>query len=114
LEKSQKTVTEKIRKAIRGNRSAKQDSLIAQLNPIVSGWSTYHQGTVAKEVFSGIDNEAYTSSTRAANSLCTCQDIVCDAVPVKNFGGFDDLQKCPASGNSTPVFIMNFTGSAHR
>ena len=58
-EKSQKTVMEKIRKVIRDNKSAKQDSLIAQLNPIISGWSTYHQGTVAKDVFSKIDNEVY-------------------------------------------------------
>jgi RNA-directed DNA polymerase len=57
--KSQKTVLEKIRRVIRDNKSAKQDSLIAQLNPIITGWSTYHQGTVAKEIFSKIDNEVY-------------------------------------------------------
>jgi hypothetical protein len=49
----------KIRKVIRDNKSAKQDNLIAQLNPIITGWSTYHQETVAKNAFSKINNEVY-------------------------------------------------------
>jgi RNA-directed DNA polymerase len=57
--KSHKKVLEKIKETIRRNRMATQDDLIKQLNPIIRGWSSYHQGTVAKRIFSRIDNEIF-------------------------------------------------------
>jgi len=41
------------------NKSASQESLIAQLNPIIRGWSNYYQHQVSKEVFGYIDHLVY-------------------------------------------------------
>jgi RNA-directed DNA polymerase len=57
--KSQEKVMGKIREAIQNNRSATQDDLIPLLNSIISGWSNYHQGTVAKRIFSRIDHQTF-------------------------------------------------------
>jgi RNA-directed DNA polymerase len=54
--KSQEKVFQKIRETIKSNIGSTQDELIRQLNPIVDGWSNYHQGAVAKETFSRIDH----------------------------------------------------------
>ncbi|GHV80600.1 hypothetical protein AGMMS49944_23910 [Spirochaetia bacterium] len=54
--KSQKRVYEKIRAVIQGNIGTTQDDLIRILNPIIMGWSTYHQGVVAKQIFSRLDD----------------------------------------------------------
>jgi RNA-directed DNA polymerase len=53
--KSQQKVVQKIREIIHSHRSATQDELIRILNPIIEGWSSYHQGTVATKVFKLID-----------------------------------------------------------
>jgi RNA-directed DNA polymerase len=53
---SQKRIREKIRAVILGNIGRTQDELIRILNPIIMGWSTYHQGAVSKRVFSRIDS----------------------------------------------------------
>jgi RNA-directed DNA polymerase len=57
--KSQQKVLEKLRQVIENNKGATQDNLIRQLNPIINGWGIYHQGTVARKVFSTIDNDVF-------------------------------------------------------
>jgi RNA-directed DNA polymerase len=57
--KAQQKALLKIREVIRGNMTAKQDNLIAQLNPIIDGWSAYHQAAVSGKVFQRIDHMTY-------------------------------------------------------
>ena len=49
----------KIRETVRKNRSARQDSLIYQLNPILRGWCYYHRHSVAKDIFGKIDSDVW-------------------------------------------------------
>jgi RNA-directed DNA polymerase len=53
--KSQNRIYEKLRAVVQGSRGKTQDDLIRILNPIIMGWSTYHQGAVSKRVFSRMD-----------------------------------------------------------
>jgi len=46
----------KIREVIKGNKTAKQEDLVMQLNPFIRGWANYHHGAVAKKTFSKIDH----------------------------------------------------------
>ena len=39
----------KIRAVIKGSPTAKQETLIATLNPIIRGWANYHQNQVGKD-----------------------------------------------------------------
>jgi RNA-directed DNA polymerase len=57
--KSQQNVLEKIRQVIDSNKAKAQDELIVKLNPIIRGWCTYHQGTVAKKLFSRMGHEIF-------------------------------------------------------
>jgi RNA-directed DNA polymerase len=57
--KSQQKVLQKIREIIQNNKSAKQDSLIALLNPVIDGWSAYHQGAISGKIFHRIDHLTY-------------------------------------------------------
>jgi RNA-directed DNA polymerase len=57
--KSQQKVLQKIREVIYSNPSITQDILIAKLNPIIDGWSAYHQGAVSRKVFERIDHFTY-------------------------------------------------------
>jgi RNA-directed DNA polymerase len=57
--KNVKTFLEKIRKIIKGNKTAKQVNLINMLNPIIRGWANYHKTQVAKETFSSVDYEIW-------------------------------------------------------
>ena len=41
---------------IKGNKTIKQEQLIALLNPIIRGWGNYHQHAVAKETFLSLDH----------------------------------------------------------
>jgi RNA-directed DNA polymerase len=54
--KSLKKITEKLHKVIFNNKSASQWSLIAKLNPVVTGWGNYYRHVVSKEVFAKIDH----------------------------------------------------------
>lgn len=54
-----KSVISKIRDVINNNKSTHQDLLIAQLNPIITEWSNYHQGAVSKHTFQKIDHIIY-------------------------------------------------------
>nr|WP_232222003.1 group II intron reverse transcriptase/maturase [Methanococcoides burtonii] len=53
--KSIKKVTEKISNTIKDGKTWTQEDLISKLNPIITGWSNYHQGVASKETFSLID-----------------------------------------------------------
>lgn len=57
--KSIKSVISKLRDVINSNKSIHQDLLIAQLNPIITGWSNYHQGAVSKRIFQKVDHIIY-------------------------------------------------------
>jgi RNA-directed DNA polymerase len=46
---------DKIREIIKGNKTAKQVSLIQMLNPILRGWANYHRHVVAKKAFGRVD-----------------------------------------------------------
>jgi len=46
----------KIRLIIKENRTAKQENVIRQLNPLIRGWANYHRNQVAKETFSKVDH----------------------------------------------------------
>jgi len=49
----------KVREIIKGNKTAKQVSLIYLLNPIMRGWANYHQHVVAKKTFARNDAEIW-------------------------------------------------------
>jgi hypothetical protein len=53
--KNVKTFLEKVRETIRVNRSAKQETLIGLLNPMIRGWANYHRHVVAKKTYSTVD-----------------------------------------------------------
>jgi RNA-directed DNA polymerase len=46
----------KIRATIKETKTAKQETVIAKLNPIIRGWVNYHRNQVAKETFSKVDH----------------------------------------------------------
>lgn len=52
-------IKDKIAKVIKENVAIKQSDLIEKLNPIIIGWSNYHQGVCAKETFGKLDNFVY-------------------------------------------------------
>jgi RNA-directed DNA polymerase len=53
--KSIQKVTEKISNTIKDGNTWTQEVLISKLNPIITGWSNYHQGVVSKKTFTLID-----------------------------------------------------------
>lgn len=53
------SIVDKIRQTINNNKTSTQDVLIAQLNPIITGWSNYHQGAVSKHIFHKVDHIIY-------------------------------------------------------
>jgi len=57
--KSQQKVLEKIKSIIHKLRGAKQDDLIEMLNPVIRGWTNYHNTVVAKRIFSKMDKELF-------------------------------------------------------
>jgi len=54
--KSIQKVTEKISNTIKDGRTWTQEVLIKNLNPIITGWSNYHQTTVSKKTFQNLDH----------------------------------------------------------
>ena len=56
-----KAFIDKVRKAIKDNKAAKQINLIKMLNPIIKGWANYHKTVTAKEAFNYVDNEIWLS-----------------------------------------------------
>ncbi|MDR2213289.1 MAG: HNH endonuclease, partial [Pseudomonadales bacterium] len=49
----------KIRDVIDSNKTNTQTNLIRLLNPLLRGWSLYHQPVVAKQTFSKLDNRVF-------------------------------------------------------
>jgi RNA-directed DNA polymerase len=45
-----------IRGIIKAAKTAKQETVIAQLNPVIRGWATYHRNQVAKATFYKVDS----------------------------------------------------------
>ena len=54
--KSIESVSRKISDTIKDAKAWKQENLIFTLNPIITGWSNYHQPVVSKEIFSKLDD----------------------------------------------------------
>jgi RNA-directed DNA polymerase (EC 2.7.7.49) len=52
---------EKVAKIVKENKTAKQETLIRLLNPVVRGWGNYHQHAVAKETFASMDHAIWQS-----------------------------------------------------
>lgn len=53
--KNVQTFLRKIRGIIKENKTAKQETVIRLLNPVIKGWAEYHKNQVAKETFSKVD-----------------------------------------------------------
>jgi RNA-directed DNA polymerase len=58
-EKNVKTFLEKVKKVLKANRTAKQETVIKILNPMIRGWANYHRHIVAKETFNWIDHQVW-------------------------------------------------------
>jgi RNA-directed DNA polymerase len=54
----------KVKEIIEKSLSVPTHVLIGQLNPVLAGWARYHQGVVAKETFSKLDNQIFWKLTR--------------------------------------------------
>jgi len=52
-------VRSKISEIISANKTAAQENLIRQLNPVIRGWANYHRHAVAKEAFSSLDHQIW-------------------------------------------------------
>jgi RNA-directed DNA polymerase len=57
--KNVKAFLKNIRETVKGNKTAKQESIIGLLNPKIRGWANYHKGTVAKDTFAEVDTEVW-------------------------------------------------------
>ena len=53
--KSIDNVTRKISDTIKDGKAWPQKNLIGALNPIITGWTNYHQSVVSKDIFSKLD-----------------------------------------------------------
>ncbi len=57
--KSIHKVSEKISNTIKKGKTWSQEALISALNPIITGWSNYHQSVVSKKTFSLMDSKIW-------------------------------------------------------
>ncbi|MGH9625171.1 MAG: group II intron reverse transcriptase/maturase, partial [Bryobacteraceae bacterium] len=57
--KNVKAFLDRVRETIRANRSAKQESLIKLLNPMIRGWANYHRHVVAKRTYGAVDDHIW-------------------------------------------------------
>src|SRR5665647_1035601 len=57
--KSIQKITREISEIIRNGKTWTQQNLINILNPIITGWSNYHQGVVSKSIFRTIDSRVW-------------------------------------------------------
>ena len=64
--KSAKTFMAEVRGVIRAMRTARQEDLIAVLNPKIQGWANYHQHIVAKDTFNKVDHDIWLALKRWA------------------------------------------------
>jgi RNA-directed DNA polymerase len=49
----------KVREVISDNKQARAGNLIAQLNPVIRGWTRYHRHVASKATFSKVDDAIY-------------------------------------------------------
>jgi RNA-directed DNA polymerase len=54
-----RTFLDKIRSIVNKNKSIKQESLIALLNPVIEGWGNYSKSSVAYRIFSKTDSQIF-------------------------------------------------------
>jgi RNA-directed DNA polymerase len=64
--KNVKAFLDKVRETIRVNRSAKQETLIGLINPMIRGWANYHRHVVAKRTYSTVDHHIWQALWRWA------------------------------------------------
>ena len=64
--KSIGNVTQKISDIIKKGKAWKQEDLIDALNPVITGWTNYHQSVVSKETFNKLDHIVWTMLWRWA------------------------------------------------
>jgi RNA-directed DNA polymerase len=64
--KNVKAFLDKVRETIRVNRSAKQETLIDLLNPMIRGWVNYHRHVVAKKTYAAVDHHIWQALWRWA------------------------------------------------
>jgi RNA-directed DNA polymerase len=57
--KNVKAFMDSVRETIRVNRSAKQETLINLLNPMIRGWANYHRHVVAKRTYQVVDHHIW-------------------------------------------------------
>ena len=57
--KSIKRFTETISQTLRKGMAWSQDNLISKLNPIIKGWSNYHNSVVSSETFQTLDHRIW-------------------------------------------------------
>lgn len=57
--KNVKAFLQKIRAVVKGLKMAKQENVIAMLNPIIRGWVNYHKNQVAKKTFQKVDHHIW-------------------------------------------------------
>jgi RNA-directed DNA polymerase len=57
--KNVQTFLEKIRATVKANKALTAARLIIKLNPMIRGWTNYHQHVVSKETFSSVDDAIY-------------------------------------------------------
>jgi RNA-directed DNA polymerase len=64
--KNYKACADKIRGIIKGNKTAKQATLIKLLNPVIQGWANFHRHVVAKQSFKYMDRDVWRALWRWA------------------------------------------------
>ena len=64
--KNVKAFLDSVRETIRVNRSAKQETLIDLLNPMIRGWANYHRHVVAKKTYAAVDHHIWQALWRWA------------------------------------------------
>jgi len=57
--KNVQTFLEKVRTTVKANKALTAAKLIIKLNPMIRGWTNYHQHVVSKETFSAVDDATY-------------------------------------------------------
>jgi RNA-directed DNA polymerase len=50
---------DKVREIVKENKTAKQDTLIQLLNPIIRGWAEYHKHVVSSKTFTFVDHKIW-------------------------------------------------------
>lgn len=64
--KNVKAFLDSVRETTRVNRSAKQETLIRMLNPMIRGWANYHRHVVAKKTYAKVDHHIWQALWRWA------------------------------------------------